>query len=82
MCEIFIICLFFRLSENAQLLKNMFGMSGRNGSQEQNDVLLSEDPGTSSGRRGYAFSQEEGGVVTQSQLIRQYNTSVPKPKDR
>ncbi len=29
---------------------------------------------------GYAFSQEEHGVVTQSQLIRSYDTNIPKPE--
>ena len=26
-------------------------------------------------RRGYAFSQEEGGAVTQEQIIRRYDTT-------
>lgn len=28
---------------------------------------------------GYAFSQEEGGVVSQSQLANIYDTNLPKP---
>lgn len=28
---------------------------------------------------GYAFSQEEGGNVTQTDIIRAYNTNIPKP---
>jgi hypothetical protein len=28
---------------------------------------------------GFAFSQEEGGAVTQSEVIRAYNTNLPKP---
>ncbi|XP_078481607.1 putative phospholipid-transporting ATPase IA isoform X1 [Ciona intestinalis] len=69
------------LSERAHLLRNMFGM-GRNGSRTDSDLQLQEDRDRSSSLRslqdanhGYAFSQEEGGVVSQSQLIRQYNTS-------
>ncbi|XP_021916741.1 phospholipid-transporting ATPase IA isoform X4 [Zootermopsis nevadensis] len=30
-------------------------------------------------RYGFAFSQEEGGAVTQSEVIRAYNTNLPKP---
>lgn len=29
---------------------------------------------------GYAFSQEEHGAVTQSEVIRAYNTNLPKPE--
>lgn len=28
---------------------------------------------------GFAFSQEEGGAVAQSDVIRAYNTNLPKP---
>lgn len=28
---------------------------------------------------GYAFSQEEGGPVSQTDVIRAYDTNVPKP---
>lgn len=28
---------------------------------------------------GYAFSQEEGGAVTQTDVIRAYDTNLPKP---
>ena len=28
---------------------------------------------------GFAFSQEEGGAVAQSDVIRAYNTNIPKP---
>uniref|UniRef100_A0A182HNH7 Uncharacterized protein n=1 Tax=Anopheles arabiensis TaxID=7173 RepID=A0A182HNH7_ANOAR len=28
---------------------------------------------------GYAFSQEEGGSVTQTDVIRAYDTNLPKP---
>jgi len=30
-------------------------------------------------QHGYAFSQEEGGVISQSQVIRAYDTNLPKP---
>lgn len=30
---------------------------------------------------GYAFSQEEGGAVTQAEVIRAYDTTQPKPPD-
>lgn len=29
---------------------------------------------------GYAFSQEEGGTVTQAEIIRAYDTNLPKPE--
>lgn len=29
---------------------------------------------------GYAFSQEEGGAVPQSIVIRAYDTNLPKPE--
>lgn len=28
---------------------------------------------------GFAFSQEEGGAVSQTEVIRAYNTNIPKP---
>lgn len=28
---------------------------------------------------GFAFSQEEGGAVSQTDIIRAYNTNIPKP---
>lgn len=31
---------------------------------------------------GYAFSQEEGGAVTQADVIRAYDTNLPKPDGR
>lgn len=31
---------------------------------------------------GFAFSQEEKGVVSQSQLIRHYDSSAPKPQGK
>uniref|UniRef100_F6ZHQ8 Phospholipid-transporting ATPase n=1 Tax=Ciona intestinalis TaxID=7719 RepID=F6ZHQ8_CIOIN len=58
------------LSERAHLLRNMFGM-GRNEDRDRSSSLRS----LQDANHGYAFSQEEGGVVSQSQLIRQYNTS-------
>ena len=74
------------MTEKAQLLKNMFGMSGRSGSHDERDVHLSAyaEPvhlmrTVHDSSRGFAFSQEEGGVVSQSQLIRQYDTTEAKP---
>lgn len=32
--------------------------------------------------RGFAFSQEENGVVRQADLIRVYNTDIDKPSGR
>ena len=29
---------------------------------------------------GFAFSQEEGGVITQSEVIRCYDSNKPKPE--
>lgn len=29
---------------------------------------------------GFAFSQEEGGSVSQAELVRAYNTNIPKPE--
>uniref|UniRef100_H2ZKG5 Phospholipid-transporting ATPase n=1 Tax=Ciona savignyi TaxID=51511 RepID=H2ZKG5_CIOSA len=52
-------------------------------SQTDSDLQLQEERGRSGSLRslqdtnhGYAFSQEEGGVVSQSDLIRQYNTAA------
>jgi len=76
---------FCSLTEKAHLLKNMFGMSSRTGSQDEGVGVSEIRPRTASvmsqpdSSRGYAFSQEEGGVVSQSTLIRQYNTKDTKP---
>ncbi|XP_067374937.1 probable phospholipid-transporting ATPase IA isoform X4 [Channa argus] len=58
------------LTERAQLLKNVFKKSTvslyRSDSMQQN--LL----------HGYAFSQDENGVVSQSEVIRAYDTTKPR----
>ncbi|XP_074026035.1 ATPase phospholipid transporting 8A1 isoform X3 [Leptinotarsa decemlineata] len=56
------------LSETARLLRNVF--TRRTPPRLEQDVELSH---------GFAFSQEEGGVVSQSAVIRAYNTNIPKP---
>ncbi|XP_034247124.1 probable phospholipid-transporting ATPase IA isoform X6 [Thrips palmi] len=56
------------LTERARLLKNVF--SRRSATRVNMEVELSH---------GFAFSQEEGGAVAQSDVIRAYNTNLPKP---
>ncbi|KAJ9596816.1 hypothetical protein L9F63_012149, partial [Diploptera punctata] len=61
------------LTETARLLKNVrnvFTFTRRSATRVNMEVELSH---------GYAFSQEEGGAVTQSEVIRAYNTNLPKP---
>ncbi|XP_046878978.1 phospholipid-transporting ATPase IA isoform X6 [Hypomesus transpacificus] len=61
------------LTERAQLLKNVFKKSTvslyRSDSMQQN--LL----------HGYAFSQDENGVVSQSEVIRAYDTTKQRPNE-
>ncbi|XP_056637997.1 probable phospholipid-transporting ATPase IA isoform X1 [Diorhabda sublineata] len=57
------------LSETARLLRNVFTRRSTAPRIEQ-DVELSH---------GFAFSQEEGGAVSQSAIIRAYDTNKPKP---
>ncbi|XP_076825028.1 putative phospholipid-transporting ATPase IA isoform X3 [Clavelina lepadiformis] len=75
------------LSEKAHLLKNMFGVSGRSVAGDIPLEISEEHRPISSSVRslqdpnlGFAFSQEEGGVVSQSDLIRQYNSERSKPE--
>ncbi|XP_033606946.1 phospholipid-transporting ATPase IA isoform X9 [Cryptotermes secundus] len=61
------------LTETARLLKNVrnvFTFTRRSATRVNMEVELSH---------GFAFSQEEGGAVTQSEVIRAYNTNLPKP---
>nr|CAD7426834.1 unnamed protein product [Timema monikensis] len=61
------------LTETARLLKNVrnvFTFHRRSATRVNMEVELSH---------GFAFSQEEGGAVTQSEVIRAYNTNLPKP---
>uniref|UniRef100_A0A8C6JFH4 Phospholipid-transporting ATPase n=1 Tax=Melopsittacus undulatus TaxID=13146 RepID=A0A8C6JFH4_MELUD len=61
------------LSERAQLLKNVFKKNHvnlyRSDSLQQN--LL----------HGYAFSQDENGIVSQSEVIRAYDTTKQRPEE-
>ncbi|RXM35202.1 Phospholipid-transporting ATPase IB, partial [Acipenser ruthenus] len=61
------------LTERAQLLKNVFKKSSvslyRSESMQQN--LL----------HGYAFSQDENGIVSQSEVIRAYDTTKQRPDE-
>ncbi|XP_068083348.1 probable phospholipid-transporting ATPase IA isoform X2 [Anabrus simplex] len=61
------------LTETARLLKNVrsvFTFNRRSATRVNMEVELSH---------GFAFSQEEGGAVTQSEVIRAYDTNLPKP---
>ncbi|KAI4480681.1 hypothetical protein M0804_010234 [Polistes exclamans] len=61
------------LTETARLLKNVKSVFTRrsNATSRANvEVELSH---------GFAFSQEEGGSVTQTDVIRAYDTNLPKP---
>ncbi|XP_058806464.1 probable phospholipid-transporting ATPase IA isoform X3 [Phymastichus coffea] len=61
------------LTETARLLKNVKSVFTRrsNAAARLNvEVELSH---------GFAFSQEEGGTVSQADVIRAYNTNLPKP---
>ncbi|KAK7081356.1 Phospholipid-transporting ATPase IA, partial [Halocaridina rubra] len=56
-----------RLTETARLLKNVFR---RTTTRVNLEVELAH---------GFAFSQEEHGVIGQSEVIRAYDTTQPKP---
>ncbi|XP_043252850.1 probable phospholipid-transporting ATPase IA isoform X4 [Colletes gigas] len=61
------------LTETARLLKNVksvFTRRSNTASRVNVEVELSH---------GFAFSQEEGGSVTQTDVIRAYDTNLPKP---
>ncbi|XP_065347057.1 probable phospholipid-transporting ATPase IA isoform X1 [Cloeon dipterum] len=60
-----------RLTETARLLKNVKNVFRRGPHSSNLEVELSH---------GYAFSQEEHGAVPQSEVIRAYNTNLPKPE--
>lgn len=59
-----------RLTETARLLRNVFSRSANHMQDAQASELQ---------LHGYAFSQEENGVVPQSELIRAYDTTQAKP---
>ncbi|CAH0396964.1 unnamed protein product [Chilo suppressalis] len=59
------------LTETARLLHNVRSVFSRRGAaRAQLDIELSH---------GFAFSQEEGGSVSQADVIRAYDTSQPRP---
>ncbi|XP_055677625.1 probable phospholipid-transporting ATPase IA [Lutzomyia longipalpis] len=60
------------LTETARLLRNVRNVFSRRSNTRVNmELELSH---------GYAFSQEEGGNVTQTDIIRAYDTNLPKPE--
>ncbi|GAB0091473.1 Phospholipid-transporting ATPase [Sergentomyia squamirostris] len=60
------------LTETARLLRNVRNVFSRRSNTRVNmELELSH---------GYAFSQEEGGTVTQTDIIRAYDTNLPKPE--
>ncbi|XP_026462276.1 phospholipid-transporting ATPase IA-like isoform X1 [Ctenocephalides felis] len=61
------------MTERARLLSNVRTLfSKRSGPRVNNtDVELAH---------GFAFSQEEGGAITQAEVIRAYDTNLPKPE--
>jgi len=58
------------LSESSRLLDNVTKRFRKNKQRQEQQANLEIDA-----RRGYAFSQEEGGAVTQEQIIRRYDTT-------
>ncbi|XP_017784427.1 PREDICTED: probable phospholipid-transporting ATPase IA isoform X2 [Nicrophorus vespilloides] len=60
-----------RLSETARLLKKVHNVFSRRPHTRVENVEMSH---------GFAFSQEEGGSVSQAEMIRAYDTNIPKPK--
>jgi len=60
-----------KLSESSKLLNSMTKKFRKNRGQEPSPTEMDL-------RRGYAFSQSEGGTVTQSEYIRRYDTSRPR----
>uniref|UniRef100_A0A8C3LEX4 Phospholipid-transporting ATPase n=1 Tax=Chrysolophus pictus TaxID=9089 RepID=A0A8C3LEX4_CHRPC len=71
--KLFHLCFLSSLTERAQLLKNVFKKNHvnlyRSDSLQQN--LL----------HGYAFSQDENGIVSQSEVIRAYDTTKQRPEE-
>ncbi|KAL4705711.1 hypothetical protein ACJJTC_019774 [Scirpophaga incertulas] len=60
------------LTETARLLHNVRNVfTRRSTSRARTDLELSH---------GFAFSQEEGGSVSQADVIRAYDTSQPRPE--
>ncbi|CAN8012894.1 unnamed protein product, partial [Ixodes pacificus] len=63
-------CHLRRLTETARLLKNVF----------MKPVTTAHVPIEVELKHGYAFSQEEHGVVPQADLIRAYDSTKQKPQ--
>ncbi|XP_067844412.1 phospholipid-transporting ATPase IA [Heptranchias perlo] len=61
------------LSERAQLLKNVFKKNTFN--------LHRSDSFQQSSSHGYAFSQDENGIVSQSEVVRAYDTTKQRQDD-
>uniref|UniRef100_UPI00398E8734 phospholipid-transporting ATPase IA isoform X3 n=1 Tax=Pristiophorus japonicus TaxID=55135 RepID=UPI00398E8734 len=61
------------LSERAQLLKNVFKKNTFN--------LHRSDSTQQSSLHGYAFSQDENGIVSQSEVVRAYDTTKQRQDD-
>jgi len=58
------------LSESSKLLDNVRKRFRKNKQRAEQQASMELDA-----RHGYAFSQEEGGSVSQSEIIRRYDTS-------
>lgn len=81
---------FFRLSETARLLRNVFkrSASGVSLAQEAQRTHVSTDLFEELSflcfiffnLDGYAFSQEEHGIVSQAQIVRAYDSTKAKPE--
>ncbi|XP_023493925.2 phospholipid-transporting ATPase IA isoform X1 [Equus caballus] len=60
------------LTERAQLLKNVF---------KKNHVNLYRSESVQHNLHGYAFSQDENGIVSQSEVVRAYDTTKQRPDE-
>lgn len=67
------------LSETARLIRNVFDSTRRKKRTRGESSERQARPSDLELRFGYAFSQEEHGVVPQSQIIRAYDTTKAKP---
>uniref|UniRef100_A0A8C5N4Y1 Phospholipid-transporting ATPase n=1 Tax=Leptobrachium leishanense TaxID=445787 RepID=A0A8C5N4Y1_9ANUR len=61
------------LSERAQLLKNVF--------KKSTATVYHSESVQQNLMHGYAFSQDENGIVSQSEVIRAYDTTKQKPEE-
>lgn len=74
------------ITETARLIRNVFDKNKTRGKSRRGKNLPPSDRRASRHsvvdvemKHGYAFSQEEGGAVRQSDLIRKYDTTKAKP---